>query len=259
MTFPLVSCLMVTQNRRSLARRSLECFAQQTWLNRELVIVDDGTQDYEPILEPYRAHNSIKYHKIAADAGLRLGGLRNLSLERANGEFVVQWDDDEWYHPERIEQQARVLLGGAAVTYLQDVLVHVDQPPLVDHLFRSKSPSRTVAGTVMHRRSAVRYPNLGKAEDSVYLTTLRELEHSRPTPTPHTHLVIRCFHGNNTWDLEHFLQSLSSTWPRRVSYWWAKHVGGDIRRHPAFRLTPREQHAADLFLAVSWRLDLLCG
>ena len=259
MTLPLVSCLMVTRDRRWLARRAVECFSEQTWENRELVIIDDGTEDYEPILEAYRAKHVIHYHRVPSDPELRLGGLRNLSLEQANGELLVQWDDDEWYHPERIEQQARVLLAGCTVTYLEDMLVHIDLPRLVDRLYHTRSASGTVAGTVMHKRTDVRYPNLAKAEDSLYLRQLRGVGHARPTPVPHTHLMIRCYHGNNTWALEHFVDALSSTWPWRLCYLWAKYVARDIRRHPAFRLTAREQETARQFLAASRRLGLVCG
>src|SRR5436305_1073460 len=34
-----------------------------------------------------------------------VGDLRNLALEHATGDFIVNWDDDDWHHPRRIEVQ----------------------------------------------------------------------------------------------------------------------------------------------------------
>ena len=100
---------MVTANRRELARRSIECFAAQTWENRELVIVDDGEQDYKPLIDRYSDRVRIRYHRIAQNPELFLGGLRNLTLELAEGDFCAQWDDDEWFHRDRLTSQMRVL------------------------------------------------------------------------------------------------------------------------------------------------------
>ena len=119
MTQPLVSCLMVTKNRARLARRALHCLAHQTWQNKELVIIDDGDEDYEPMLAEYRQSFPIHYHRIQPEPSTYLGQLRNLSLSRANGEFLVQWDDDEWYHPERIERQMRAIADGLDVVVLR--------------------------------------------------------------------------------------------------------------------------------------------
>ena len=35
-----------------------------------------------------------------------------MSVDAAAGDFIVQWDDDDWYHPRRVELQmaARPLL-----------------------------------------------------------------------------------------------------------------------------------------------------
>jgi glycosyltransferase involved in cell wall biosynthesis len=42
---PRISCVMVTANRAAIARRAVRCFLDQSWSNRELVIVDDGSED----------------------------------------------------------------------------------------------------------------------------------------------------------------------------------------------------------------------
>jgi len=96
---PLVTCSMVTRNRPLLAHRAIHCFMNQTYANKELLILDDGDIDYTPIIESFGKGAPINYHRLAPSSGRTLGELRNLSIEVGNGDIQVQWDDDEWYHP----------------------------------------------------------------------------------------------------------------------------------------------------------------
>jgi glycosyltransferase involved in cell wall biosynthesis len=248
---------MVTKDRASLARRALRCLAQQTWPNKELVVIDDGAEDYSSVLEPYKRLFPIRYCKIAPDPSSYLGALRNISLERAEGDYLVQWDDDEWYHPDRIARQAAALNQGADVVVLRDTLYHLDSPRYVEHLFHTRLPTGATPGTIMQRRSPVRYPNLRRAEDTVYLEELTRTSRLRVLDDPHSHLFIRCFHGANTWDLRHFEGALQHGSHDKLWYWLSKHLFRDLTRHPAFRLTDLEQRAAQSFLEDSRALGLL--
>jgi glycosyltransferase involved in cell wall biosynthesis len=238
-TEPLISCLMVTRNRRSLAERAVRCFAAQTWERKELVIVDDGDEDYAPMLAPYIAAGvAIRYHRIELRPDVLLGGLRNLTLDLAEGECCMQWDDDEWYGADRIEVQAAHLGDGAAVA-LRWTLMSVESPTLGRLAFRSDAGIAT-PGTILHRRTDVRYPNVRRGEDSVFLRDLRR-DGLTVLGAEQSHLFVRCFHGDNTWDEQHFLRRLRrrpADWPSyATSMWWHR----DVRRHKAFRLTDAER------------------
>jgi glycosyltransferase involved in cell wall biosynthesis len=229
---------MVTRNRAALAHRAIHCFAQQTWPNRELVVLDDGDEDYGPIIESFVAAGvRIRYHRVAERAGVRLGQLRNEAIDLADGEWCMQWDDDEWYHPARIETQMAARARGVGVA-LQWTLVRLESPTLGLLQFRADSGIAT-PGTVLHRRDAARYQNLAKNEDGLFL---REVRSSGLTVLGKeaSHLFVRCFHGTNTWDEQHFLRRL-----RRRPADWLPYVraraAGELRRHPAFDLAPRER------------------
>ena len=257
MAEPLVSCVMVTKNRLRFARRAVECFASQTWRNKELVVIDDGDEDYSAMLDAYRAHVPIRYYKVKPDTGVRLGDLRNLSLERADGEFIAQWDDDEWYHPERIGMQMRAVAAGLDVAVLRDTLYHLDRPGFVDHLFSPTRQEGTTPGTILQRRASVRYRSMSRAEDTEYLVRLGETLRVGVLEAPHSHLFIRCFHGNNTWDLNHFEGALRNTRPDTLRFYVSKYLRGDLRCHRAFKLSALEQDAAEKFLTHSRALGIL--
>lgn len=257
MAEPLVSCVMVTKNRLRLARRAVECFAQQSWANKELVVIDDGEEDYAPMLDAYRGAGQIRYFRVEPDAARRLGDLRNLSLDRAEGDFVAQWDDDEWYHPERLERQMRAVLGGLDVAVLRNTLYHLDTPVFVNHLFSTSMRAGTTPGTILHRRSGVRYRNMSRAEDTEYLARLGDTLRVGVLDAPHTHLFIRCFHGKNTWDLNHFEEALRMTKRDKIRFFVSKYVRRDLTQHPAFHLSALEREAATQFLKHSRELGVL--
>lgn len=257
MTNPLVSCLMVTRDRAELARRALHCFAAQSWQDKELVIIDDGNQDYEPMLAPYREAFEIRYVKVPEDPEVRLGGLRNRALDEARGEFCIQWDDDEWYHPERIAVQMRAAHEQKLdAVVLKWTLMHMDTPDLVEKPYRADAGGGT-PGTILHRRTKARYPNLRRAEDSEFLDQLRGSMRVGVAAGDHSHLFIRCFHGDNTWDARHFLKRLRRTPAGLAHYLKARLWDRDIFRHPAFLLGPLERQAVTDFLAHSRQMGLL--
>jgi hypothetical protein len=97
----MISCLTVTRETRF---RSLELavgdFARQTWAERELVIVHDGDAAFD-----------VKLKRLAA------------AHDAARGETVCQWDDDDRYHPRRLEFQfAAMRVENSEFCFLTDQL-----------------------------------------------------------------------------------------------------------------------------------------
>ncbi len=238
---PLITCAMVTRNRPLLAHRAIHCFMNQTYSNKELLILDDGDIDYTPIIESFGSGAPINYHRLAPSSGRTLGELRNLSIEVGNGDIQVQWDDDEWYHPERVATQyAAMRSSGAGATALKWTLVHIDTPKFSKYLFRADSGIAT-PGTLMFQRATVRYPALPRNEDGIYMRSIREEVGLKVLGRHYSHLFVRCFHGTNTWDEPHFLRKLyrrPSDWPQYVVN---KLCRRDIFHHRSFQLNQAEQ------------------
>ena len=104
---PLVSALMVTRGDIKFVKRAIKLFENQSWSNKELIIISDKKNEriFSAIEE---SECKIIFH-LAPD-GFTLGDLRNFSISRANGEFLIQWDDDDLYHKDRILIMMNVLL-----------------------------------------------------------------------------------------------------------------------------------------------------
>ncbi|MDQ3822724.1 MAG: glycosyltransferase family 2 protein, partial [Actinomycetota bacterium] len=201
---PAVSCLMPTYNRRRFAERAIGFFLEQDYANRELVIVDDG-QDAVDDLVPDGA--PIRYHRL--DARATIGRKRELACQLAEGELLVQWDDDDWYGPARLRRQVAPLVAGTAEIagilrgYLLDLKTFRfwrGQPPLHE----GDVHALIVAGTLAYTRDAWGetggYPDRSIGEEVALLQAVLDAG-GRVAPIVSDGIYICVRHGANSWRL----------------------------------------------------------
>src|SRR5215510_13594705 len=102
---PLVTCTMPTAGRRQLVPLAIRYFLAQEYLNKELIILDDGV---DSVVDLVPNDSRIRYeyrHEKAA-----LGAKRNALCQEAAGEIIVHWDDDDWMAPWRLSYQVSKLI-----------------------------------------------------------------------------------------------------------------------------------------------------
>jgi glycosyltransferase involved in cell wall biosynthesis len=166
---PLVTCMMPTYNRRSFIPQAIRCFLRQDYSKLELLVVDDGT---EPIGDLVPANDRIRY--LHFDQKLTIGAKRNLACEKARGEFIVHWDDDDWYPLWRVRAQMRAMLDGGADICGSSRVAYFD--PARDQAWEYRYPSAKgpwVAGnTLAYRKSfwsGHKFPDIQVGEDSRFV------------------------------------------------------------------------------------------
>ncbi|SEB21669.1 glycosyltransferase family 2 protein [Pedobacter hartonius] len=109
MKYPLVSCIMPTANRLSYSQLAINYFLHQDYPNIELIIIDDGEEPISPIVP---ITNKIKYWYDETPS--IIGDKRNRACEKARGEIIVHWDDDDWYAPDWVSRQVDALVNSGA-------------------------------------------------------------------------------------------------------------------------------------------------
>lgn len=90
----LVSVIMPVYNAEKYLREALDSIIGQTYINLEIICVDDGSTDSSPqILEEYKAKDKriVVYRKENSGAG----AARNYGLERATGDYLYFFDSDD--------------------------------------------------------------------------------------------------------------------------------------------------------------------
>lgn len=103
-----VSIIMTTYNSEKYIRSSLCSLLNQTYLNSEIILVDDGSTDntYE-ILNKFKQLNSkeIKLIKLSKNYGTYVA--KNIGITYADGDLITFHDSDDWAHPQRIEEHVK--------------------------------------------------------------------------------------------------------------------------------------------------------
>jgi glycosyltransferase involved in cell wall biosynthesis len=100
----LVTIYMPTRNRIHLLRGALESVLGQTHRAIEVVVVNDGSSDgTQAYLDRMRAVDP-RLHVIHNAHALGAPTARNLAIRRATGELITGLDDDDRFHPRRIER-----------------------------------------------------------------------------------------------------------------------------------------------------------
>lgn len=236
---PLISCLCITRDRILMLKQAIALFHKQTYLHKELVILyeHDDLETGEFIetigqckklrlsevkencwtcttLEDKTA--SILVLEVKAIGKKNLGTLRNLSIKFCQGDYVCQWDDDDWYREDRLSVQMQYL------QKFQKSACVLSQWFMYD-LVTSKAylschrPIGWEGSLLCERSQMVEYADLAKAEDTIVLKTLLEQDKLALLDRPDIYVYVR--HQRNTWEQSHFdfLVSLAEELPQDMA------------------------------------------
>jgi glycosyl transferase family 2 len=228
---PLVSCLMVTRGRLCPSRFAVECFQRQTYAHRELVLVCDGPgTDIEiHCKELHDPRIRVVYPDVPCNS---LGELRNFSLRAAQGEWICQWDDDDLYHPQRLE------LGMAVCQAMQADALFLSRWMLWSPRTRKigLSGAREWEGSMLARKSRVpAYPAIARGEDTAVALAMIAASRVVLLDAPWLYTYVQT--GANTWTGNHF----DAIWQAASFVEAAQHY--DIALRAAAVFTPHEAYA----------------
>jgi glycosyltransferase involved in cell wall biosynthesis len=107
--FPIVTCIMPTANRLEFMFSAIQLFLDQDYPCKELVIVDNGSENHSNLVPMLYSIRYFHYHQPAT-----IGLLRNIACEKAAGRIILHWDDDDWYAADWISFQVSTLLNTEA-------------------------------------------------------------------------------------------------------------------------------------------------
>lgn len=200
--YPLISCLCVTREKPALLKRAISCFQNQTYPNKELVIIYDhddlATKDeLKLVVDP-----TISIYEVRKTKEITLGFLRNYAIHKSKGEYVCQWDDDDWYHIGRIEYQYEVIqMSNYPAVILTQWLIFdsTTNKAYISH-------RRLWEGSLLCKKSAIsniKYDHLNLGEDTTFIEKLNNenrIYYIDNVPN----LYIYTYHGKNTWNYKHW-------------------------------------------------------
>ena len=125
-TFPFISVITPTYNRRKFIPYLIECYKSQTYPKdkMEWIIYDDGSDPVKDIFDnELSTIPNIRY--IYESEKQNIGAKRNRLNQESKGDIIIAMDDDDYYPPERVSHvvnllraNTRVELAGASEIYM---------------------------------------------------------------------------------------------------------------------------------------------
>ena len=172
----LMSCIMVTRNRRRFVPLAIRLWMEQSYTPRELIIVSDGEPIDDLVPRDYRIRH------IALRQQLTIGAKRNIAITLTRGEMIAIWDDDDWHGPHRLLAQATALRRGLHRMCGTDQLNYADAR--TEEVWRyefipGRRSSHYLCGQTMcftrdfwEERA---FPNASRGEDNAFMAQRGEL------------------------------------------------------------------------------------
>jgi glycosyltransferase involved in cell wall biosynthesis len=211
---PLVSVILTTRDRPRFLAIALRSYAAQTYVNRELIVVDDGLEF--PVDE--RAIRDLDGRVVRQPNGSTIGGKLNAGIAVARGPLCQKMDDDDWYAANFLETMVDCRLR-AQTDHCVPTMTFV-MPFLFFELstweIRRSIPNNVPGATLMFDRDDWReqpFRNLAQDEDVWYFRDHRRLGRAyTPVEEIDIFLAVR-HHGalgdrGHTWTHQHGRQTL---------------------------------------------------
>lgn len=214
MTSPLVTAVMITgksPSRIPFALAATRSLWDQTYCNIELLVINHGPSIASSIVDflgvDYNAPGRVLVECVTNKGDRTIGDLRNLALDLAFGDYLVQWDDDDWSHPRRIEKQLGAAIEHGCPVTLNNQLRYdfgtgngyIANPKLTRQ--RQGLPN-----TILFPKTGKRYPSISMDEDGCFLRELGYI-HAIDNP-PEWH--IRFSHGDNVCSRKNIMKQFAN-------------------------------------------------
>lgn len=106
---PTISCVIVSYNNGAFLSEAILSVVNQTLPVNEIVVADDGSTDGSRELIISLAHKYLQIKPIFREKNLGVATNRDLAIRAANSDIITTLDGDDWYSPQKIEQEFMAL------------------------------------------------------------------------------------------------------------------------------------------------------
>ncbi|WP_163407785.1 glycosyltransferase family 2 protein [Flavobacterium ajazii] len=103
-----VSIIVPCYNQAQYLDECLQSILEQTYINWECIIVNDGSSDNTEIVAQEWINKDARFKYINKDNG-GLSSARNTGLENVNGDYIQFLDSDDFIHKEKFESAFSII------------------------------------------------------------------------------------------------------------------------------------------------------
>ncbi|ALO15604.1 Putative teichuronic acid biosynthesis glycosyltransferase TuaG [Salinivirga cyanobacteriivorans] len=217
MNNPFFSIILPTHNRQTRLKNAINSVLGQTFMNWELIIVNDASSD-----GTYEYLNSIENEKIQTvhnKKNLYKGGARNAGIAKAKGQYICFLDDDDFYLEHHLDAYYEAIESAGfpeAAWYSMPISYYSDTDTFQKRYLRKPLEDEDMVAYLFHHKNGVPTPricthsNIAKkqlfnpsikiGQDTEML--LRIASKHRVFPI-YEHTVVQVRHNDNSGALKH--------------------------------------------------------
>jgi glycosyltransferase involved in cell wall biosynthesis len=168
---------MPTANRRVFVPQAIRYFQRQDYPNRELIILDDGSQELADLVP---SDSQVRYVRMEQKS--TMGAKHNLACEIARGEIIAHWDDDDWMADWRLSYQVEALIAHPTNTLCGLRRLYFFDPAAErawEYIYPGDDRPWVLGSTFCYRREFSRehrFPDMNEGADTVFVWGLRDAE-----------------------------------------------------------------------------------
>lgn len=146
-TGPTVSVIIPLFNGKEVIGRTIESAVAQTYQDREIILVDDGSTDGSADIVKTFGHK-VRYRHFENGG---VAKARNRGIRLANGRFIALLDHDDLWAPTKLEKQVRFLERHPAIGMVVTDVAHIDRNGcLTGEIGRGFNPNENFARLFVH-------------------------------------------------------------------------------------------------------------
>lgn len=127
---PLVSVILPVHNDTSYLFESIRSILSQTYLELELIIVDDGSDEgVKAIANRFKFDSRVSFYRLESNGGLPRA--LNYGISKAKGVYMAWTSADNYAHPRWLERMVQTMAVYPKASAVMTDYYHVDENGLV--------------------------------------------------------------------------------------------------------------------------------
>ena len=123
-----ISCIIVSYNNGEFIKQAITSVVNQTMPINEIIVADDGSTDGSREIISSLVSEYPQIRPIFRENNLGVAANRDLAIRAANGDLITTLDGDDFYLPEKIEQEFLAMQKSSnLIAYSSIMLVNNEQ------------------------------------------------------------------------------------------------------------------------------------
>ena len=212
MSYPFVSVLTPTYNRRRFLPSLIECYLSQEYPkeNMEWIILDDGEDCVKDVFDEYKDKiPNLRY--IFMEEKLLIGAKRNILNKEAKGSILIAMDDDDYYSPKRVSHAVKVFSEHPHIQVVgcSEMYVYFTDDQTI-YKFGPYAKNHATNGTMAWRKE---YSNKNKYNERIAFAEETSFLHNYSTPLIQLdplQVMLVISHSENTFNKKNLRDHLNT-------------------------------------------------